>query len=431
MLNKITKTCANSHGTYAYCRAAAGPVQTTDGHDICPGSGDISNFVTADADECNIACYKNQECTAYVLTRGRCFLKNCLGPVVASQDSVLSEVTRLDLDDDACKLNQAKYDAFPPPLPCGGERVTKYTVETANDKAGPWVMQKSAVTGTDHFPGNAVAQFGVVSQSECWDAAIAAHGNKVTSRGKMFVTSHKYDRGVPTGCSVQSSGDWAVHFNKAEGSGNDGGYTVVTGQMLSGDSEHKKMELLSKSVDARYVRITPVESEGGKKKLFRHMGSGGECSHNEDAGVVAQFGVVSESECWNAAIAEHGNKVTSRGKMFVTSHKYDCGVPTGCSVQSGGDWAVHFNKAEGSCNDGGYTVVTGQLLKPGNHQVIDLPGDGIFAGSVVFQRTGDSAGGDWFRLRSFQAFDQDGKDVGATSNGGSCTSSYKVNDYWP
>jgi hypothetical protein len=69
-----------------------GPVKTTNGHDICPGSGDISNFVTTDADKCNIACYGNQECTAYVLTRGRCFLKNCLGPVVVSQHSVLSQV---------------------------------------------------------------------------------------------------------------------------------------------------------------------------------------------------------------------------------------------------------------------------------------------------------------------------------------------------
>ena len=69
-----------------------GPSNITKGHDICPGSGDLSNFVTTDADKCNVACYGNQDCTAYVLTRGRCFLKSCLSPVVVSRHAILGQL---------------------------------------------------------------------------------------------------------------------------------------------------------------------------------------------------------------------------------------------------------------------------------------------------------------------------------------------------
>tara|TARA_B110000208_G_C11595029_1_gene367781 strand:+ start:77 stop:388 length:312 start_codon:yes stop_codon:yes gene_type:complete len=59
-----------------------GPATITDGHDLCPGRDDVSNFATTDAAKCNEACYGNDACGAYVLNSGKCFLKSCIGPMV-------------------------------------------------------------------------------------------------------------------------------------------------------------------------------------------------------------------------------------------------------------------------------------------------------------------------------------------------------------
>jgi hypothetical protein len=64
----------------------------TPGQDICPGRGDISNFATTDADKCNELCYSVGNCAAYVLTRGRCFLKACAGPIVESEEATLGVI---------------------------------------------------------------------------------------------------------------------------------------------------------------------------------------------------------------------------------------------------------------------------------------------------------------------------------------------------
>ena len=62
-------------------------------HNICPGSGDISNFPTESPDECNEVCYGTAECTAYVLTRGLCYLKSCTAPVVEDAAATLGVIT--------------------------------------------------------------------------------------------------------------------------------------------------------------------------------------------------------------------------------------------------------------------------------------------------------------------------------------------------
>lgn len=70
-----------------------GPAKVSPGHNICPGSGDISNFPTESPDECNEACYGTAQCTAYVLTRGLCYLKSCTAPVVADPAANLGVIT--------------------------------------------------------------------------------------------------------------------------------------------------------------------------------------------------------------------------------------------------------------------------------------------------------------------------------------------------
>jgi hypothetical protein len=66
-----------------------GPAKMQPDHDICPGSGDLSNLATKDAAKCNRACYGNQMCTAFVLANDKCYLKSCTGPVVASEGHTL------------------------------------------------------------------------------------------------------------------------------------------------------------------------------------------------------------------------------------------------------------------------------------------------------------------------------------------------------
>eukprot|EP01047_Picozoa_sp_COSAG01_P023545 COSAG01_NODE_1427_length_10336_cov_12.761207_12_plen_190_part_00 len=64
--------------------AKPGPAKMQANHDICPGSGDLRNFATQDASKCNEACYSNVMCTAFVMSGGKCYLKSCTGPIVAS-----------------------------------------------------------------------------------------------------------------------------------------------------------------------------------------------------------------------------------------------------------------------------------------------------------------------------------------------------------
>eukprot|EP01046_Picozoa_sp_COSAG06_P000498 COSAG06_NODE_14_length_35011_cov_20.984132_1_plen_3931_part_10 len=75
------------------------------GHNICPGSGDISNFAAESVDDCHEACYGTAGCTAYVLnTDGTCYLKSCTTPVVEHPGSTLGILTALTpLGGDACR----------------------------------------------------------------------------------------------------------------------------------------------------------------------------------------------------------------------------------------------------------------------------------------------------------------------------------------
>mmetsp|Transcript_6256 Transcript_6256/g.16195 ORF Transcript_6256/g.16195 Transcript_6256/m.16195 type:complete len:145 (-) Transcript_6256:18-452(-) len=49
-----------------------------------------------------------------------------------------------------------------------------------------------------------------VSRDDCLSAAIAAYGSKVTATRPLQEGNWDW---VPAGCSVQSGGDWAAHYN--------------------------------------------------------------------------------------------------------------------------------------------------------------------------------------------------------------------------
>ena len=68
---------------------------------------------------------------------------------------------------------------------------------------------------------------------------------------------------------------------------------------------------------------------------------------------------LTEEQCLEAAVKKYGDKVTANREILAVTPTGWGHVPPGCSVQSGGDWAAHFNHKPNGKNDGTYTVVTG------------------------------------------------------------------------
>jgi hypothetical protein len=69
------------------------PATTQSGRDISPGSCDIINYPNSSEDECNMKCYGNKNCLAFVINQSdnnRCYLKSCAHPVVDSAHHVAS-----------------------------------------------------------------------------------------------------------------------------------------------------------------------------------------------------------------------------------------------------------------------------------------------------------------------------------------------------
>ena len=194
---------------------------------------------------------------------------------------------------------------------------------------------------------------------------------------------------------------------------------------------------MESSVDARYIKITPIEHIGGKKATYNHKGSGGECAINAQQGVVAEY----STQC----------PVNKDSNGFTYPH-YEAHAETdvnhgdvcrkGAPGSGGDSWLwdcpTHCNKhfllsaiAQPYCTD----KKTGKpcrkdLSKRTSKSTDDLWITPTFASSVVFQRTGNSVRDDWFRLHNFKVFDEQGKNVAHSDNQGSCTSSYYVNDPW-
>jgi len=121
---------------------------------------------------------------------------------------------------------------------------------------------------------------------------------------------------VPFGCSLQTGGDYAAHYNYNPGGRNDGGYSLVCSERARGYS-------------------------------FR-LASGG----SNDCGDGAS---PTESSCEAQADSLAGGRHQGRQHLVVGSWGY---VPSGCSLQTGGDWAAHYNLLAIGRNDGGaYSLV--------------------------------------------------------------------------
>jgi hypothetical protein len=66
-------------------------------------------------------------------------------------------------------------------------------------------------------------------------------------------------------------------------------------------------------------------------------------------------GSVGSANCLSSAKRQFGNKVTAARNYLVSGGWGH--VPPGCSVQSGGDWAAHYNTASGTSHLGAYALV--------------------------------------------------------------------------
>jgi len=83
-----------------------------------------------------------------------------------------------------------------------------------------------------------------VSEAECLDAvrALLPEGQ---AQGRQNLVAGSWGH-VPPGCSVQSRGDWAAHYNRRDSGSNDGGYTpVCSGQEAVTGSAESIWELIT------------------------------------------------------------------------------------------------------------------------------------------------------------------------------------------
>jgi len=121
---------------------------------------------------------------------------------------------------------------------------------------------------------------------------------------------------VSVGCSLQSRGDWAIHYNtRASGGNNDGGYSPVC---------------------------------TGLPQFHLAPHGLNQC----DFGAV----VVTEELCDFYGEQLLGTLSQTPGRSSVRGSWGH--VPVGCSLQSRGDWSIHFNRrTSGGNNDGGYSPV--------------------------------------------------------------------------
>ena len=66
-----------------------------------------------------------------------------------------------------------------------------------------------------------------VSAAHCYDAAVAMFGSFRVAATRSSLVGPGSWGWVPSGCSVQSGGDWAAHYNTHSNGNNDGSYTRV------------------------------------------------------------------------------------------------------------------------------------------------------------------------------------------------------------
>merc|ERR1719408_1084980 len=154
---------------------------------------------------------------------------------------------------------------------------------------------------------NSCGADGIPVPEEACDAAAKSVLPPDAEQGRPTLVAGSWDH-VPAGCSVQSDGDWASHYNRR------GSPSASRGNEYSPVCQEAK--------------VTYVLGEAGATSC---EGVGEE---------------LTEAECEHAGgllVAGAGN---TQGRTLVTgswSH-----VPSGCTVQSTGDWASHYNRLANS-----------------------------------------------------------------------------------
>ena len=87
---------------------------------------------------------------------------------------------------------------------------------------GPYV---AGTKGSNSCPGGADPAV----EGKCLEGVLSAlPAGKTQGRKTLVAGSWGH---VPPGCSMQSGGDWAAHYNRRQNGNNDGGYSPVCSQV--------------------------------------------------------------------------------------------------------------------------------------------------------------------------------------------------------
>lgn len=216
-------------------------------------------------------------------------------PTCASTCQVRGYSFFLKAPDNNCKCCSSGYSAN-----SAGNYNVYAIVPTGTATFGSYYLANKGATSC---PSGSMA----ASLDACQAASRTVLPNGVSQGRTLQVGSWGH---VPTGCSVQSGGDWAAHFNSGKGN-NDGGYSPVC---------------------------------SGSYYLTSNRGSAS-CPSGSTA--------VGQDVCQAASLRLLPPGASQGRTLQAGSWGH---VPSGCSVQTGGDWAAHFNSGSGN-NDGGYSPI--------------------------------------------------------------------------
>ena len=289
----------------------------------------------------------------------RCRLRNChLLPTKSASKTLCFSAAKAQYGDKVAKLVTGSWEHVP----------SGCSVASGKDWAALYNTGTAGTKSTDDYTTVTTT----ASEATCLKASLAEYGAKVTARRK-FLSKGSWGH-VPPGCTVQSGGDWAAHYNTGTGRPTGGGYSQVKEmtEIISGcPAEMSKAACEGGSTQGFNAKCCKWATRGtpqnichdvAKKKygaLFKAGGlvTGswshvpGGCSIRHAGRVIPQ----TEATCLKASLAEYGAKVTAR-RNYLAKGSWGH-VPPGCTVQSGGDWAAHYNRRGTGRPNGGYSPV--------------------------------------------------------------------------
>jgi len=160
-----------------------------------------------------------------------------------------------------------------------------------------------------------------VSETLCMQAAqqvIPADQTQV--RTTLQVGS--YGR-VPVGCSVQSGGDWAAHYNKNPNGMNDGGYSLVCAETEVRDLATMKAELrkadwvadglgrTAQFTEEGYQKVVQLKSTGNTRAYLRRLLEADRNKVTDDKSLDGVVRVYSSEMAGQRSLAELKNELKS------------------------------------------------------------------------------------------------------------------------